>query len=164
MANIYQDIEDAVKAKLAADTWFKNTANVKTIQVDLPETPAPVVEYQDLFPAHDLPAVAVIANLDETRVSADTIGERTLEVPVRALGVVMNARKASARNLAQALCWELERVLSSCRDSSHSLSLTGKGNFVKSVSSQIEVRQGTSKRKYFGLVEVTATVVAVRDL
>lgn len=163
MANIYQDIEDAVRAKLAADAWFGNAANVRTLQVDVPETPAPVIDYTDLFPDGALPAVAIIANIDESKVGTDVIGEQSFEVTVKVLGVVKNSRKYAARNAAHAMAWEIGRVLSACRDSQHSLALAGNGNFVKDITSAVDVRLAESKRRYYGLVEVNATVVAIRS-
>lgn len=162
-SNIYQDIEDAVKTKLAADTWFQSTANVRTLQVDVPETPAPVIDYTDLFPDGALPAVAIIANIDESKIGTDVIGEQCFEVPVKIFGVVKNSRKYAARNSAHALAWEIGRVLSACRDSQHSLALAGNGNFVKGITSSVDVRLAESKRRYYGLVEVNATVVAIRS-
>lgn len=180
MSNVYNSLEEAVVAKLLADSWFWNQLvpanpptvpveipasfnHVKTILADLPETPLPVVEFTELFPDDALPALAVQALIDQATSRQEAIGETQYEIPVQVLGVVRAFTRKAARTDAKELCGNVERVLNACRSSQGALAIPGRGSFVKSVASTMEVRHNKEARRYYGLLETNATVVVVLD-
>lgn len=163
MSNIFQDVETAVVAKLAADAWVGT--NVKTLTTDLPETLLPALDFTEVFQEEKLPALVVLAGLENGQIRAATLGELRYEIPFKLLGVLMRRKKAEARNAAQELAGQAERVLNACRTSAGALAVAGRGNFVSRVSSVADVRKGrTGSRRYYGLVTVDAAVTVVREL
>lgn len=180
MSNVYDSLEEAVAAKLRTDPWFWNQAvpadppdvpveipaspnHVKTIQVDLEPTDIPVVEFTDLFPEDSLPALAVQTMIEQVTSRQETIGETRYEIPVKVLGVTLAFKRKEARKAAQELCANVERVLNGCRRSETALAIPGRGNFVKSVASTVDLRENKGARRHYGLLETDATVVVVLD-
>ncbi len=162
MSNVYQDVEDAVVAKLQADAWI--AANVKTVTTELPETMFGAVDFTELFPESSLPALVVLAGIENSTSRQETIGERRYEIPFSALGTLMRRTKREARNAAQEMAGQTERVLNACRKSATALAIEGRGNFVSRVSSTADVRKGLKgARRYYGLVTVNAAVTVIRE-
>jgi len=163
MSNIYQDVETAIVAKLTADAWI--AANVKTLATDLPETLLPAVDFTEIFQEEKLPALVVLTALENAAIRSATLGELRYEIPFKALGVLMRRKKAEARNAAQELAGQAERVLNACRTSAAALAISGRGNFVSRISSTADVRKGLKgARRYYGLVTVDGLVTVIREL
>lgn len=162
MSNVYQDTEDAVVAKLQADAWFANPANVKTIRTDVPETDLPVMDFMELFAEADLPAVAILTLVEDSPTHQQTIGETAYEVPIYILGLRMERTKAAARNQAQDLSGQIVRFLNQCASGKIALAIAGRGYLVRQIRARMEIRPEKEVRRYYGLVTVSAVVTVIR--
>lgn len=170
MATIYEEIEDGLVGMLARDEWFLHQGptppagknNVKTINVGMPETDAPVVEFTDYFPEDKLPAVVVLSLMENANVRQETLSESRYDVPVKVLGVISGLRKAPVRRAALVMAANIERVMKLGQKSAGAPEITdANGCFLKPASSTVDVKKNPNNLRYYGLVETDVTVVVV---
>lgn len=160
MSNVDQDTEDAVLALFQADDDL--VAAAKTLVTDLPETLFSAVDWTELFAEDMLPAVVVLASGESGADNAATYGEIRHEIPLQVIAVVKGTKKATVRNDAQELKGHITRILYSCVTST-GLGITGRGSLVKDISWNVDIQRNESGRRYYGLVNVRATVVVIRE-
>lgn len=163
--SLYQDIEDGIIARLQNDSWFyaKQAWRLKTVTTDLPDTATPVLDWTEMFSDSCLPALVVLSAVEAATHGSETVGEIRHEVPVKILGVWLGRTRATARNSAQELAAQLERVLLQCRMSAAALPLAGAGNFITRINTVVDVRPAMAARRFYGLMECDATVVVIRN-
>jgi hypothetical protein len=149
----YTALGNAIKTTLQNDSWFGNSANVKTL-----ETHKRGFSIQDekdarFFSPSDLPAIAIVSNSDAKQQEPGATNEIREIIPTQVIAVTRQRNAQSGLTAHHTLVANIERVLDKQKSSSADL---GVGGFVREVSTSEEQFK---KGEYYYFISTTTAQI-----